>query len=95
MTDTPLVAVRAAERDASERIAAAEVEAGEIIDQARAAARVYLDEARALLDPEREKLIVASRAEAESAAARIRATEPETPAGLAAQMLAAVLPEEA
>jgi len=95
MSDSPLAAVRTAERDASERIAAAEIEAGEIVEEARAAARRFLDDARAALGPEREKLQAASLAEAEAAAARVESTEPRSTDGLAAQMLAAVLPEEA
>ena len=95
MTDSPLDAVRAAERDASARIAAAEIEAGEIIERARAAARRHLDETHAALDPERDKLRAASLAEAQAAAARIRAVDPESAGGLVDRMLAAVLPGEA
>lgn len=95
MTDSPLVAVRAAEREASERISAAEAEAQEIVDQARGNARRMLEETRTALLAENGKRLDAHAAEAESAAARIHPEEPESDGPLVAAMLRVVLPEEA
>ncbi|MHC4411070.1 MAG: hypothetical protein ACYTEG_05005 [Planctomycetota bacterium] len=102
MSDSPLAVVRAAERQATERIAAADAEAGEIIDQARVEARNILDEARMRIEQERAERIRAARTAAETEAASVLAQGEDVAAAMAARappddlvsaMLAAVLPE--
>jgi vacuolar-type H+-ATPase subunit H len=102
MSESPLAVVRAAERQATERIAAADAEAGEIIDQAHVEARNILDEARIRIEQERTERIKAARTAAETEAASVLAQGEEVaaalaarapPDGLVAAMLAAVLPE--
>ena len=96
MTPSPLTAVRAAEREAADRVAAARAEADEITDQARADAERMLEEARTRIAREREELLAAGREAAERAAAEVRVESvPDPPADLVDRMLRVVLPEEA
>ncbi len=103
MSASPLAAVRAAEREATQRIAAADAEAGEILQTARDEARRILDETSVRNEEQRAARLLAAQTDAKEqgealfargheAAGEMAARAP--PAGLVAAMLATVLPEE-